>query len=1505
MKKVLNFCLMGLCILLASPSVFAAVCQESIEVSNPWDALSNDQWQSNCESVSRVDNSDPYNPKPALANYYTFTLDRDADVRIQLDPEYNNYNRRFNLIEGNSAYDNIIVSNQYRTLETRLVAGTYTLETNYLYGSSFTYQVAFNDTAINNECTQAISTGTPISDGWISACESTSRDILDPYNTIQGEGHRTKYFTFSLQDDTDIRIDVDSTVNTYIYILSGTGEFAVPYEDFNSEIVTTSLPQGDYTIEVTTYERYAPGQFSIELNTYNNAGGCSQDLNLGSMISGSWSADCEIRSWLDENGDPYQGDGPERANYYRFTLAEATEVRFRLAGQNESNTIFSLYESGNYLDKLATTQSSYWGSPSSEFSIRLEPGSYELEVTKYNEVAIGNYTISSFVFENDECANPIVLGVTEEAYLASDCESLFRIVDGGMDDPYGAQPGTYYAKRFEFTLDAPSTVMMNANTNSQSGYLYLAKRINGQLQQLTESWTENSWNTTSSPFIYRTLDAGRYVMEVTSYYPEREGPITANVRISSGTPCETFLALNTRTSGTLAYNSNCKSEFKSSYYNYDPYGPNNGYQDYYARSYTFEIEQAGTYSIVGSSFSFATDIRLVQGGDVKGQLLTEQSNSGENTINRYLEPGFYTVEVTSLVAGDTGSYSILVWDGSSEIGGGVNTNECIQTLPFGETAFSLFGTWAAGCESANRSGSFAKYYDFNVAGNTHAGIAIDLSSTTDTYLYLLQWNGSSWVTINSDDDGGSGSNGTNSRILSTLQAGLYRIEATTFSSASQADFQLLLNIEYQHSGSDSDGDGIADTDDEFPNDASEWLDTDGDGIGNNADLDKDNDGIPDYLDALPLNNESYLDSDSDGISDELDGSPYPPAGDIRFVVKHLQVIENENKAIITIERVGEPFLDANIFYYTEDDSAVANKDYKPSSGKLEFDAYVDTHTIEVELINDESYSGDRSFFIKMALPFASAFGSNSHMAFPFNFVSNSQGLVAEITIADDDTQPTAGIISFSASILSVNESDATAQVEITRSVDALGEAVVAISTMDSTAFASSDYEALSEVVVFSEGELTKTLSIPIINNEIFEGKETLLVGLTSLTAGVITRENTLKITIIDDDALPEAGEISLVINEMIIPEKTGEVVFTLQRSSGAIGEVEVHWAVADNAIIAGIELQSRSGDVVFAEGETHKSITLNLIKESIQFDGLSNEICINLLLASSDAYMSDKQFCLILEETDLPPASGFTTFSGTSYQVIEGNTATITLNRLFSSDVAEDMSIYVYTDSIQAKSDLDFIKYNQKINLSRDEMSTSIAIESINDDEFEGTESYSVSIENEGVIQTAPVYIKDDESEPSEGGLFRFSGSQYTSNGAEGTVSIVVQRVFGFSGEELIAINMIDGTAKSGDDYDGQTKLLQFSDGEKSKTIEIDVHAELKSHDEKSFSISLYSATNNLLLAPSAALITIKHTDQSPENGSKKKDKDKGFLGLGLLSPWWMLLMLLPACLVRIRRVEA
>jgi parallel beta-helix repeat protein len=91
---------------------------------------------------------------------------------------------------------------------------------------------------------------------------------------------------------------------------------------------------------------------------------------------------------------------------------------------------------------------------------------------------------------------------------------------------------------------------------------------------------------------------------------------------------------------------------------------------------------------------------------------------------------------------------------------------------------------------------------------------------------------------------------------------------------------------YQWPPLDTDGDGTPDVDDAFPLDGSESMDTDGDGVGNNADTDDDDDGMPDTWETDneldPLNaTDGSLDPDGDGLTNlqEYQGNTDPKVSD--------------------------------------------------------------------------------------------------------------------------------------------------------------------------------------------------------------------------------------------------------------------------------------------------------------------------------------------------------------------------------------------------------------------------------------------------------------------------------------------------------------------------------------------------------------------------------------------------------------------------------------------------
>ena len=117
-------------------------------------------------------------------------------------------------------------------------------------------------------------------------------------------------------------------------------------------------------------------------------------------------------------------------------------------------------------------------------------------------------------------------------------------------------------------------------------------------------------------------------------------------------------------------------------------------------------------------------------------------------------------------------------------------------VPFTED-ITINGAWDGACPSNREpepyggSGArFARYYSF--ALDAAADVSIMLTSSEDTYLYLLDGTGKEGPDLYENDDITPGSN-LNSRIEQRLEPGEYTIEATTYYSQKTGEFTLEVS----------------------------------------------------------------------------------------------------------------------------------------------------------------------------------------------------------------------------------------------------------------------------------------------------------------------------------------------------------------------------------------------------------------------------------------------------------------------------------------------------------------------------------------------------------------------------------------------------------------------------------------------------------------------------------------------------------------------------------------
>ncbi len=526
-----------------------------------------------------------------------------------------------------------------------------------------------------------------------------------------------------------------------------------------------------------------------------------------------------------------------------------------------------------------------------------------------------------------------------------------------------------------------------------------------------------------------------------------------------------------------------------------------------------------------------------------------------------------------------------------------------------------------------------------------------------------------------------------------------------------------------------------------------------------------------------------------------------PPGMVRFSAATYTVSEAGAVATITVQRTQGTASAVTVDYATvAGGTATAGTDYLATSGRLAFDANDTSKTFTVAVLNDAFYAPNGTVNLALSSPTGGAIlGAPS---------------TAILTITDDDTP---GTIQFSAPTYSVIEIAGPAVVRVTRTGTNLASGItVQFATANGTATAGVDYTGSSQVLTFEGGEAFKEVTIPILDDRLSEGNETVVLTLSNPSGGATLGTNkTAVLTILDDEQTLQFSAPVYVVTEATTP-----VTVTVLRTGPPLGTVTVDYATAAGSAGAGADYSIVGGTLTFPPGIVSRTFTVPILSDTV-FEA-TESVALLLTNATGSAQLGPLSTSTITIRDNDPP--GAIRFSAPTYTVSEGGgVARITVQRTPGTASAVTVD-YATVAGGTATTGVDYLMTSGTLTFNAGEPSKTFTIPILNDTRDGPDETVNLALSNPtggatlGTPSTAVLTITDDDVP----GPITFSAPTYMASETAGLALIKVNRTGGASGV-TVDFTTADGSATAPADYTAVAQTLSFGPGETSKIVVIPI----------------------------------------------------------------------------------
>ncbi|NJO96443.1 MAG: hypothetical protein HC764_10810 [Pleurocapsa sp. CRU_1_2] len=525
-------------------------------------------------------------------------------------------------------------------------------------------------------------------------------------------------------------------------------------------------------------------------------------------------------------------------------------------------------------------------------------------------------------------------------------------------------------------------------------------------------------------------------------------------------------------------------------------------------------------------------------------------------------------------------------------------------------------------------------------------------------------------------------------------------------------------------------------------------------------------------------------------------------------------------------------------YGTEDVTAIAGEDYGATSGTITFAPGETSQIIQVPIIGDSLDELDKEFLVNLSNP------SNA------NIVDD----LGKGTIEDNDDAPA---LSISSELVTEGDTGIK-QAEFTVMLDHPSgkEITIDFNTTDGTALAGIDYTAIAGTLTFAPGEISKTITVDVLGDNLDEVDEAFSIQLAN--PNNVTLDNNLATgTIIDNDLPPSITIENISVTEGDGGTSNATITINLNRPSSL--PIRVDYATANDTAIVGSDYEALSGTVDFAPGETSKTIEIAIAGDTI--DEFDETLAINLTNASNATIGTNAGTVTILndDESSIVVINDITVTEGTN------GTSTAIFTVSLDNPSSKEITLDYATADGTAIAGEDYIATNGTVTFAPGESTKAIAVTIIGDNLDEIDEAFTLNFTNPSNVTISnnqgTVTITDEDDAP-EVTLTDISVTEADSGSTTATVTVTLSTPSSLP--ITVDYATADGTAIAGEDYIAQNGMIAFAPGETTKTIKVEIIGDILDEIDEAFIVNFSNASNVTVPDPET-VVTIVDNDLPSE----------------------------------------